>query len=111
MTLEKIVPNNICFNAAISSCEEEGQWQRALQLLGAMYEALVPDVFSFSSVMSSFEKAGEWQQALHLLQEMGDISERSDMQTIGKRPSRPIANLIQSHDSRSSRKRSPFVQV
>eukprot|EP00973_Karenia_brevis_P058949 8207543-Karenia_brevis.AAC.1 len=51
----------ISFNAASSTCEKVGQWQRVAPLFVAMrMERLTPDVTSFSAAISACEKGGQW---------------------------------------------------
>ncbi|CAK0843967.1 unnamed protein product [Prorocentrum cordatum] len=56
------------YSAGISACEKGEQWQRALALLGEVWEAkLEPNVISYNAGISACEKGGQWQPALALL--------------------------------------------
>ncbi|CAE8588905.1 unnamed protein product [Polarella glacialis] len=64
----KVVPNEITYSAAISSCEKGGQWQLALNLLSLMPAArVVPNEITYNAASSACEKSGHWQLALALL--------------------------------------------
>ena len=65
-------PDVVRFNAAVSACEKDKQWDRALELLRKTvhHQLLTPDVVSFSAAISACEKGKQWQGALGLLQEM-----------------------------------------
>ena len=65
----RLVPNVISFNAAISSCQRGGHWNEAMNLLETMLSkpSLSPDLVSFNSTMASFQKDGQWEQSLGLL--------------------------------------------
>ena len=65
----RLVPNVISFNAAISSCQRDGHWNEAMNLLETMLSkpSLSPDLVSFNSTMASFQKDGQWEQSLGLL--------------------------------------------
>ena len=55
--------DSICFNAAISSCEKDGQWEQALELFRQMEAAhRLPDLITYSSAISAFEKGRIWQK-------------------------------------------------
>ncbi|CAK0843472.1 unnamed protein product [Prorocentrum cordatum] len=61
----------VSYNAGISACEKGEQWQRALALVGEMWEAkLEPDVISYSAGISACENGQQWQLALSLLSQM-----------------------------------------
>ena len=65
MATASVEANTISYNAAISACEQGGEWQRARQLLGAMGQASVEtDTISYNAAISACEKGGEWQRAL-----------------------------------------------
>ena len=58
----------VSYSAAISACEKNAQWQKALGLFQAMCSStLSPDVISYSATISACEKGGQWQHALNLL--------------------------------------------
>eukprot|EP00913_Durusdinium_trenchii_P026337 g24713.t1 len=74
MVSSLIQPNNISYNAIISSCEKGRQWQAALSIFHAMQLAShQPDVISYSAVLSSFEKGRQWQPALIMLENMIEV--------------------------------------
>ena len=53
--------DSICFNAAISSCEKDGQWEQALDLFRQMEAThCLPDLITYSSAISAFEKGRIW---------------------------------------------------
>ncbi|CAK0871384.1 unnamed protein product [Prorocentrum cordatum] len=59
------------YSAGISACGKGGQWQRALALLGEMWEEkLELDGVSCSAGISACEKGRQWQRALALLSKM-----------------------------------------
>lgn len=62
-----VQPNIFTFNAVISSCEQQGQWQQASWLLEIHGGTCVPDVVTCSALISCCEKAGVWQPALSFL--------------------------------------------
>ena len=71
MPEEKVVPDDVVYNAIISACEKGGRWQRALALFQTMPEQrLVPDVVGYGAIISACEKGGQWQRALALFQTM-----------------------------------------
>ena len=60
--------DSICFNAAISSCEKDGQWEQALGLFRQMEAAhCLPDLITYSSAISAFEKGRIWQKGRSLM--------------------------------------------
>ena len=67
-----IVPNEVCYNAAIRTCGAFKQWQEAIRLFERMdlNPALRPNVQSYNSVMSACAKDGQWRPALELLNGM-----------------------------------------
>ena len=95
MRRERIAPDIIAFNTAISACEKERQWQCALQLLSdARSAALVPTVISYNALISACEKSWQWQPALHLVSEMRQAylppSRTSELSSQRPRP-RPVS--------------------
>ena len=53
-----VLPNEVAMNAAISACEEAGQWQIALELLQRMTtSSLGVGRISFNAAMSSLPRA------------------------------------------------------
>ncbi|CAJ1368587.1 unnamed protein product, partial [Effrenium voratum] len=74
MPAAQIVPDVICFSAAISSCESERQWQRAVGLFLAMADAAVlPDAVSCNSAVSACAKGHQWHTALLLRAKMREL--------------------------------------
>ena len=68
---QKVIPNVVCFSAAMSACGRAEMWQQALALLFLMLEEMVmPDAVGFNSAISACEKGGQWLVALELLQMM-----------------------------------------
>ena len=60
-------------SAAISACENCGEWEVALELLNAMLrQELRPDSFSCSAAISACASSGNWQVALQLMACMSD---------------------------------------
>eukprot|EP00973_Karenia_brevis_P055443 7708579-Karenia_brevis.AAC.1 len=60
----------ISFNAAISTCEKGGQWQRVAPLLDDICsKGLSLDVISFNAAISGCEKVEQWQRVAPLLDE------------------------------------------
>eukprot|EP00746_Dinoflagellata_sp_MGD_P126524 gnl/MRDRNA2_/MRDRNA2_61345_c0_seq3.p1 gnl/MRDRNA2_/MRDRNA2_61345_c0~~gnl/MRDRNA2_/MRDRNA2_61345_c0_seq3.p1 ORF type:complete len:128 (+),score=17.88 gnl/MRDRNA2_/MRDRNA2_61345_c0_seq3:49-432(+) len=70
MCNERIKPNEINYNAAISSCANGMHPELALQLLEECKTQMVPTVVSYNTSMSSCDKGNQWQRALILLQAM-----------------------------------------
>jgi pentatricopeptide repeat domain-containing protein 1 len=63
--------NVTSFNAAISACEKDGKWKRALSLLDELRErGAVPDLFSAIAAISACQKGGTGERAMSLLDEM-----------------------------------------
>eukprot|EP00973_Karenia_brevis_P007863 1067095-Karenia_brevis.AAC.1 len=59
MRRESLKLDVISFNAAISTCEKNGQWQYVAPLFVEMRkEDLTPDVISFSAATSACDKGG-----------------------------------------------------
>eukprot|EP00438_Fugacium_kawagutii_P002914 Skav230081 [mRNA] locus=scaffold2569:265953:269109:- [translate_table: standard] len=82
----RIFEEVITYNAAMSACETQGLWQRALVLLDDMASmasmaSLQPDVVSFATALSACEKAEEWQQAIELLVKLRGASLKEDAVT------------------------------
>ncbi|CAK0896934.1 unnamed protein product [Prorocentrum cordatum] len=69
----KLEPTVVTCSAGISACEKGAQWQRALALLGEMWDAkLEPDDISYCAAISACEKAERWSEALGLFHEMSE---------------------------------------
>ena len=64
MTAWQLEPNLFSFNAAISSCEQQGQWQQGISLYLAMLQGSVaPDAcwrFQFANSFLQIEKPLNW---------------------------------------------------
>ena len=55
-----VTPNVIMYNATISTCEKDGQWQQALELLMEMPgRGVTPNVITYNPTISACEKAGQ----------------------------------------------------
>ncbi|CAJ1447817.1 unnamed protein product, partial [Effrenium voratum] len=66
----------ISFNATISVCAKERQWQHALALLHTIPKALLqPDVVSFGAAVGALEKATQWLRALGVFGGMTEASQ------------------------------------
>ena len=71
MLPRSLVPDEISYGSAISSCAKAGEWQLALQLLSDMTAAeVLTNLVILNSAISACEKQGEWQVALQLLQDV-----------------------------------------
>ena len=67
-------PDVVSYNAAIAACEKGAEWERAIELLSAMWGAgLEPDRISYNAAISACARAGRWESALELLGEMREI--------------------------------------
>ena len=65
MVKAKVKHDTISYNAAISGCENRGQWNAASLLLEAMPRAeVLPNVISYTATISACEKASQWEAAL-----------------------------------------------
>ena len=63
-----IEPNTVTYSSAISACEKDANWQRALHLLAAMGRtAIEPNAITCSSAIIACENGADWQRALDLL--------------------------------------------
>eukprot|EP00973_Karenia_brevis_P057959 8068712-Karenia_brevis.AAC.1 len=61
----------ISFNAAISACEKNGQWQIGTPSLVELCRGGLPlKVISFSAAISAYKKDGQWQRVMPLLAAM-----------------------------------------
>ncbi|CAK0838682.1 unnamed protein product [Prorocentrum cordatum] len=59
---------HLSYSAGISACEKGVQWQRALALLGEMWDArLETNVISYSAGISACAKGEQWHRALALI--------------------------------------------
>ncbi|CAE7234668.1 unnamed protein product [Symbiodinium natans] len=75
MSPAELIPNTICFNAALRAFEAPGLWRRAAGLLKSMRPFMVlPDVVSFTSLLRACEKDGRWRLALSLLPVMRQVT-------------------------------------
>ena len=71
MLERSLTPDVVSRTAAISACEKEKHWEKALRLLQEMLRRFVTlDVVSRSAAISACEKGKHWEEALCLLQEM-----------------------------------------
>lgn len=78
----RIQPDVAVYNAAISACGKNGQWERALELLADLSKAgaasspagrglrLAPDVISYNATIAVCASEGQWEVAVALLGEM-----------------------------------------
>ncbi|CAK9101589.1 unnamed protein product [Durusdinium trenchii] len=57
MAREEVLPDVVCFNAAISSCEKAGQWPQALSLLDELGRRRTASVVSYSAAISALRSA------------------------------------------------------
>ena len=72
------------YNASINASEKGQQWQRALQLMGAMQvRSVQPSVNSPSAAMSACQKGRQWQRALQLMEVMQSCSVEPDVISYG----------------------------
>jgi pentatricopeptide repeat protein len=66
-----VAPDIIAINTVIGACAKDGQWQRALHLLGeARRRSLTPDTCSYNSVIGALARQGQHAAALGMLDEM-----------------------------------------
>ncbi|CAK0871857.1 unnamed protein product [Prorocentrum cordatum] len=64
----------VSYSAGISACEKGGQWQRALVLLGEMWEVeLERSAIGYNAGISACGKGEQWQHALALLCTMRQV--------------------------------------
>ena len=71
MQKARIQADVIIFNAALSACEKDAQWQRALSLFDGIQKIRIqPDVITFSVTISACEKGKQWPRALRLFDGM-----------------------------------------
>eukprot|EP00438_Fugacium_kawagutii_P031427 Skav205777 [mRNA] locus=scaffold1714:690856:694318:- [translate_table: standard] len=91
----------ISYSAAISSCETEGQWRKALHLFHLMKHAeLLPDVISYNAAISSCEKGSQWHLACHFLSSSSCanvISYNSAISSCAKASAWQVAMQLVSH--------------
>ena len=68
ISTEKMYPDEISFNAAISACEKCGVWDKALAILAAMSSkgSSTPGLITLNAAMSACEKGQRWTEALDL---------------------------------------------
>merc|ERR1712054_276066 len=72
MQQRRLEPDVISFSAAISACEKDGQWEKALQMLDEIQQRrLEPNVISFNAAISACEKSLHHREADRLYQEAG----------------------------------------
>lgn len=64
---ERVRPNSVICNAAISALEKGYKWEIAFELLQKMKSEDLADEISWNSAISSCEKCGEWEMAIQLL--------------------------------------------
>lgn len=74
------VPRNaVGFEAAITTCEEKGEWEQALVLLNEMRGmGVTPSTNSFNSAISACAKGGQSKSILSLLAEMREVGMTPD---------------------------------
>jgi pentatricopeptide repeat protein len=66
-----VAPDIIAINTVTGACAKDGQWQRALHLLGeARRRGLTPDTCSYNSVIGALARQGQHAAAVGLLDEM-----------------------------------------
>ena len=66
---QRVEKDVVLCNTAITCCEEEAQWQTALQLL-SRFEGISPSVVSIGAVISTCETSRQWLQAYGLHKEL-----------------------------------------
>ena len=67
MPQPKVHPNVIAYSAAISSCEKDQQWAKAMQLFSHIQQSHVhPIVFTYNSTISAHGQGHHWAEALQL---------------------------------------------
>jgi len=77
---DRLVPDAVVYNAAISSCAEGGNWRWALHMLRELGDSsLSPTVITYNAVGTACVRAAEWCWVLAVLEEMREA---------GLRPSR-----------------------
>ena len=64
---ERVRPNSVICNAAISALEKGYKWEIAFELLQKMKSEDLADEISWNSAISSCEKCGQWEMAIQLL--------------------------------------------
>lgn len=74
---ERVVPNTIIYNTAISACEKAGRADKALALVNHLLEhgpkfpvPAFPDTITYSAAISACAKAGEADKALELFDQL-----------------------------------------
>lgn len=75
------VPDSFSFNIVLASLEQNGEWQKALQLLEVMERYYRRDYLTFASVISASAQGQKWAQAMDLLGEMIYFDMKPDFQT------------------------------
>ena len=71
MPSHQLSPNVPTYSAVISACAQAGQWETALQLLRAIYDAqLAPDLIVYNAAIAACEKGERWGMAVTLLDEL-----------------------------------------
>ena len=71
MACQLLIPDSVCYNAAISTCEKGKEWQVALGFLQEMVrQLLMPNLLSCGTAISACEKGNQWQRALGLFEEI-----------------------------------------
>ena len=63
-----IEPNTVTYSSAISACEKDANWQRALHLLTPMGRtAIEPNTITYNSAIIACENGADSQRALDRL--------------------------------------------
>lgn len=71
MERQRVVPDLICYSAAIVACQKGEKWRAAIGLLNKMEErGIQPDLITFNSVISVCDKGLQWRLALEVLSKM-----------------------------------------
>jgi pentatricopeptide repeat protein len=67
------------YNCAISACEKDRQWEKALALLEEVKarEGIELDAYTYNTAISACEKGRQWERALTLLEE---VKQREDIE-------------------------------
>jgi pentatricopeptide repeat domain-containing protein 1 len=82
MHVQHVTPDIICYSSAISTCEKDGKWEQALNLLQlACVQAVELNDISYNAAISACSKGQQWMAALDLLTISRDARILSD--TIG----------------------------
>ena len=74
---QRVEKDVVLCNTAITCCEEEAQWQSALQLL-SRFEGIRCSVVSIGAVISGLERAARWRRASEALARLYEAGIRAN---------------------------------